>query len=210
MPAWALLHEPAQVMGLADQAHREALAAPLALEAACQAVDLIVRVGLLRNDAEAAIAALTKGSIGSAPMQCKAVRLNRIAYNSELDLILSHVPDLALVEEGIIDEASRNGTHYGPDANLAHVLGPRISDSLWASITALLDPLHWRVKVNLFASEANARAARYFSRFGEPGAEVIDAFTVLDWAASQCPLLCIAAHQYAYSVPGSHKYAQFA
>jgi hypothetical protein len=84
-----------------DQAHREALAAPLAVEAACQAVDLRVRVGLLRNDAEAAIAALTKGSTGSAPMQRQAARINHVAYNNELDLILTHVPGLALVEEGI-------------------------------------------------------------------------------------------------------------
>jgi hypothetical protein len=154
------------------------------MEAACQAVDLRVRVDLLRNDAEAAIAALTKGSTGSAPMQRQAVRLNRVAYTNDLDLILTHVPGLALVEEGI-DGASRAGSHFGPDANLANVLGPRVSDGLWASITSLPEPLRWRVTVDLFATEANARAERFFSRFGEPGAEAIDAFAVLDCQAGQ-------------------------
>ena len=172
---------------VADQAHREALAAPLALEAACQAVDLRVRLDLLRNDAEAAIGALSKGSTGSPAMQRPAVRLNRIACANELELVLTHVPGLALVEEGI-DGASRSGSHFGPDANLAHVLGPRIGDGLWDTILTLLAPLRWTVTVDLFASESNARAARYFSRYGEPGSEAVDALSVLDWAVSQCPL----------------------
>jgi hypothetical protein len=117
----------------ADQAHREALAAPLALEAACQAVDLRVRLGLLRNDAEAAIGALAKDSTGSPEMQRQAVRLSQVARANELELVLTHVPGLALVEEGI-DGASRSGSHFGPDANLAHVLGPRFGDGLWSTI----------------------------------------------------------------------------
>jgi hypothetical protein len=68
--------------------------------------------------AEAAIAALTKGSTGSAPMQRQAVHLIRIACENKLDLILSQVQGLALVEEGI-NGASRAGTHSGTDANLA-------------------------------------------------------------------------------------------
>jgi hypothetical protein len=159
-----------------------------------------LRVGLLRNDAETAIAALTKGNTGSAPMQRQAVRLNRVAYNNELDLILMHVPGLSLVEEGI-DGASRTGTHFGPDANLAHVLGPRVSDGLWASIMSLLEPLRWRVTIDLFATETNARADRYFSRFGEPGAEAVDAFAVPDWAASQCPHCADQHREVGYAYP---------
>ena len=186
----------------ADQAHREALAAPLALEAACQAVDLRGRLGLLRNDAEAAIGALAKGSTGSPEMQRQAVRLNRVARANELELVLTHVPGLALVEEGI-DGASRSGSHFGPDANLAHVVGPRVGDGLWNTILSLLAPLRWTVTVDLFATESNARAARYFSRFGEPGSEAVDALSVLDWAVSQCPL-CAERHRevgYAYPPP---------
>jgi len=86
---------------ISDQARREALAAPLALKAACQAVDLRVCLGLLRIDAEAAIGALAKGSTGSPEMQRQAVRLNRVACTNELELVLAHVPGLALVEAGI-------------------------------------------------------------------------------------------------------------
>ena len=176
-----------------DQAHRKALAAPLSFEAACQAVDLRACFGLLRNDAEAAIGALAKGSTGSPAMQRQAVRLNRAAYGVEADLLLAHVPGLALVEEGI-DGASRTGDHFGSDANLAHVLGPRVGDTLWSTIQSLIAPLRWKVTVDLFATESNARAPRYFSRFGEPGAEATDALSVSDWAGSVCPH-CYASHR---------------
>ena len=79
----------------------------------CQAlaVDLRVLYGLLRNDAEAAIGSLTEGSTSSPPMQRQAVRLNQVAYQQELDLLLADVPGLALVEEGI-DCASRSGSQF--------------------------------------------------------------------------------------------------
>ena len=62
---------------------------------------------------------------------CVAHRL-ACEHDSELDPPLMHVPGLALVDEGI-DGASLDGTHFGPEANLAHVLGPRVGDRLWAS-----------------------------------------------------------------------------
>ena len=178
---------------VAQQAHREALAAPLALEAACLAVDLRSGFGLLRNDAEAAIGALAKGSTSSPAMQRQAVRFNRVCYRQELDVTLMHVPGLALVEEGI-DGASRDGTHFGPEANLEHVLGPSVGPALWGAIEALIAPLGWRVTVDLFASEANAKARRYFSRYGEPSSEAVDALSVPDWACSLCPR-CGASHR---------------
>lgn len=129
----------------------------MALEAACQAVDLRVRSELLRNDAEAAIGALTKGSTRPPPMQHQAVLLNRIAYHQELDLLLTHVAGLALVEEGV-DVSSRAGTRFGPDANLEHVLGPRIRDRLWDSIESLVSPLGWKGTIDLFSSKSNSSA----------------------------------------------------
>ena len=185
---------------VAEQAHREALAAPLALEAACQAVDLRVRFGLLRNDAEAAIGALTKGSTSSPPMQRQAVRLNRVSYRQELDLLLAHVPGLALVEEGI-DGASRAGAQFGPDANLEHVLGPRVGDGLWGTIESLVAPLGWKVTIDLFASECNSRAQRYCSRFPEPGAECVDALSVSDWGESLCPRCGNRHREVGYAFP---------
>jgi hypothetical protein len=53
--------------------------------------------------------------------------------------------------------------------------------------------------VGLFATEAKARADRYFSRFGEPGAEAVDAFAVLDWAALQCPHCAEQYHEVGYA-----------
>ena len=124
----------------------------MALEAACQAVDLRVRFGLLRNDAEAAIGALIKGSTSSPPIQRQAVLFNQVSYSQELDLLLAHVPGLALVEEaqeGIV-RSSRAGTQFGPDANLELVLGPQVGDGLWGSIESLVAPLGWKGTIDLF------------------------------------------------------------
>ena len=54
--------------------HREILGAYLATECAAQHIDLRGRMILFRNDAEAAILALTKGSFASPVMQRSAVR----------------------------------------------------------------------------------------------------------------------------------------
>ena len=175
---------------VAEQAHREALAAPLALEAACQAVDLRVRFGLLQNVAEAVVGTLIKGSTSSPPIQRQAVLFDRVSYCQELDLLLAHVPGLALVEEaqeGIV-RSSRAGTQFGPDANLEHVLGPWVSDGLWGWNESLVAPLGWKVTIDLFASESNSRAQRYCRRFQipEPGAECVEVLSVFDWE-SLCP-----------------------
>ena len=183
-----------------EQAHREALGAPLALEASCAALDLRGCFGLLANDAEAAIGALRKGSTRSPPMQRQAVRLNRAAYRNDLDLLLFHVPGLALVEAGI-DGASRDGTTFGEDANLSHVLGPRVCDQLWNDIAGLIRPLGWVITIDLFASESNARAERFASRYGEPGCETIDALSIPDWAESPCPQCGDRHREVAYAFP---------
>jgi hypothetical protein len=183
-----------------EQAHREALAAPLAMEAACAHADLRGCFGLLVNDAEAAVGALPKGSTKSPPMQRQAVRLNRVAYTNDLDLLISHVPGTALVESGV-DGASRDGVVFGEDVNLQHVLGPRVSDGLWADIVRLIQPLEWNITIDLFASESNARADRFASRFGEPGSECVDALTIPDWGQSLCPLCGEHHREVVYAYP---------
>jgi hypothetical protein len=51
----------------------------------------------------------------------------------------------------------------------------------------------WRI-IDAYATESNGRAARYWSRYGEPGAEAIDALSVGNWPQSLCPI-CAAWHQ---------------
>ena len=171
---------------VSEQPYRECLAAPLALEGAAQIIDLRGRIGLLRNDAEAAIAALRKGSAHSAPMQKSALRTSRLCARLDLDLLPWHVPGMQLVEEGI-DGASRGGQHFGDDANLASVVGPAVSDGLWNQIEALAVGVGLRITVDAFASESNSRAPRFWSRYGEPGSEAVDALSVSDWGKSLCP-----------------------
>lgn len=185
---------------VAEQAHREALAAPLALEAACARVALGGMVGIFRNDAAAAIGALRKGCSKSAVMHDAARRFNRVCAREDIDPLLWHVSGLRLVEEGI-DGASRGGTDFGPDANVESVLGPRATDALWERIRQAAASAGWAVTIDLFASAANARAARFCSRFPEPHAEAFDAFSVLSWAHSRCPQCGQWHAEVAYAFP---------
>ena len=181
------------------QPHREILAACLATESAAQRVDLRGSLILYRNDAEAAIAALNKGSFQSPVMQRSAVRLNRLLF--ELDVVprMWHVPGLALVAEGI-DGASRGGGDLGDDCVDA-IVGPAVSDDLWGRIEEELQKLGWRVTIDLFASASNARCERFCSRTHEPGAERTDAFTMLDWSESECPVCGKRHREVAYAYP---------
>jgi hypothetical protein len=140
----------------------------------------------MRNDASAAVSAFRKGSSQSPQMQRCALRLNRDAAAADVDFSPWHVPGLQLVAEGI-DGASRAGVALGDDANLAAVLGPAVVDELWLLILQAATAVGWQPSVDAFASESNARAARFWSRFSEPGCDAIDALSVLDWAQSPCP-----------------------
>ncbi len=184
-----------------EQPHRECLAASLALEAAAQAVNLRGLTGLLRNDAEAAIAALRKGS-SSAPMQSCALRFARLCAALDIDTVLHHVAGLQLITEGV-DGASRGGDHFGTDANLESTLGPSVSSSLWSQISSALMTIGWRVTVDAFATESNRRAPRFWSRFGEPGSEAVDALSVPDWRHSCCPHCAGLHREIVYAFPPS-------
>jgi hypothetical protein len=75
-----------------------------------------------------------------------------------------------------------------------------VGDELWEEIETVLRRIGWGVTIDLFATASNARCARYCSRTHEPGAERTDAFTMLDWSSSECPL-CRQTHRevvYAY------------
>ena len=188
---------------VSEQPFREALGGTLAFEAFAQAVDIRGRSCVLRNDAAAAIAALRKGSTQSPPMQRCALRLDRAAAVLDVDCLLLHVPGLTLVAEGI-DGASRGGADFGPDVNVDSILGPAVSDELWLLVARAAADAGWRgVTVDAFASESNARAPRFWSRFHEPGAEAIDALCVLDWSRSMCPACGDAHREVVYAFPPS-------
>ena len=177
-----------------EQPYREALAGALGFEGFAQAVDIQGFSCVLRNDAAAAISCFRKGSTQSPQMQRCALRLDRAAASANVDLLPYHVPGLTLVAEGI-DGASRAGADFGAGVNVDSILGPAVSDKLWQLVTNAAAAAGWGgVTVDAFASESNARAPRFWSRFHEPGAEAIDALCVSDWARSACPV-CGMAHR---------------
>jgi hypothetical protein len=49
------------------------------------------------------------------------------------------------------------------------------------------------ITVDALAPASNACTARYQSEFPEPGSDAVDALSILDWAASLCPV-CGAPH----------------
>ena len=57
--------------------------------------------------------------------------------------------------------------------------------------------------MDAFASAANARTPRFWSRFLEPGAEAVDAMSVLDWAQSRCPECREVHREVVYAFPSS-------
>jgi len=181
------------------QPHREILGACLASECAAQLEDLRGAVILYRNDAEAAIAALSKGSFASPTMQRSAVRLNRLLFDLDVLPRFWHVPGLTLVNEGI-DGASRGGGVLG-DVCVDAVAGPAVKDDLWAKIETELGRHGWRATIDLFASACNARCQRYCSRTAESEAERTDAFTMSDWSMSQCPHCGLLHDEVVYAYP---------
>lgn len=158
------------------------------------------RMCILRNDASAAIAAFRKGSSQSAPMQRCAMLLARAAAAVDIVYLPWHVSGLQLVAEGI-DDASRAGNALGENVNLAAVLGPAVGDDLWRQVCAVAGAAGWKVTVDAFASESNARADRFWSAFLEPGSESLDALSSLDWAQSSCPVCGRRHREVLYAFP---------
>ncbi len=111
-----------------------------------------------------------------------------------------HVPGLQLVAEGI-DGASRAGDDPGQGRNVQAVVGPAVSDQLWTQIQAVATSVGWRITVGAFASASNARAARFWSEFPEPGSDAVDALSVLDWAVSPCPVCGSPHREVVYAFP---------
>jgi hypothetical protein len=184
-----------------EQPFREALGGVLAFEGFAQAVDIQGFSCILRNDAAAAIASFRKGSTKSPPMQRCALRLDRAAASANVDLLRYHVPGLTLVAEGI-DGASRAGDDFGPGANVDSILGPAVSDHVWHLVCrAAADAGLGDFTVDAFASESNARAPRFWSRFHEPGSEAISALCVPDWARSLCPTCGVMHREVLYLHP---------
>jgi hypothetical protein len=153
---------------VSQQLFREALGGALAFEAFAQAVDIRGLTCVLRNDAAAAIASFRKGSTQSPPMQRCALRLDRAAALLDVDCLPLHVLGLSLVAEGI-DGASRGEADFGPYANVDSILGPSISDGLWLLVARAAVAAGWDgITVDAFASESNARAPRFWSRWSCP------------------------------------------
>ena len=66
------------------------------------------------------------------------------------------------------------------------VVGPSVSDELWAKINTTAQSIRLRTTSDLFATEPNNRAERFCSHCREPGSEAVDELMVPDWVRSSC------------------------
>ena len=67
----------------------------------------------------------------------------------------------------------------------------------------------WTISIDLFASTSNALTGRFFSRFPEPDAEAIDAFSGQDWNASACPYCGLHHREVFFAFPPPSLLPQF-
>jgi hypothetical protein len=126
--------------------------------------------------------------------------ISRLCATHNATCLFLHVPGSVLVAEGI-DHASRGGA--APD------LGPACRDSLRSTIYAFAARHGWTISIDLFASASNALTGRFFSRFPEPDAEAIDAFSGQDWNASSCPYCGLHHREVFFAFPPPSLLPQF-
>ena len=74
---------------------------------------------------------------------------------------------------------------------------------MWSQVCSALAFIGWRVTVDAFATESNRCVARFWSRFGEPGSEAVDALSVPDWRHSPCPHCAGMHREIVYAFPPS-------
>jgi hypothetical protein len=174
------------------QVHNEGLAGSLALAAAERLGDLTDAVVILRNDCAPALSALEFGSTRAPSLQANAMAIARLCARYNATCLFLHVPGTTLVAEGI-DAASRAGA----DAERGPACGP----TLVAAARWLAARLGWTISVDLFATAANAVVPRFFSRYPEPSAETVDAFTSPSWNASTCPACSLCHREVFFAFP---------
>jgi hypothetical protein len=166
----------------AEQVHREGEGCVRALTIALawaddHGVSLQHKHVLIRGDCFGVLTAMTKGSYKSPVLQEQALRFNRLCYARQLFPSLLHITGEKMVELGI-DGLSRDGAK--------EVHGPCVDDAMRKQIHDLAMLAGWDLTLDLFASKDNAVLPRYCSRFYEPTATWVDAFTYPCWRCRRC------------------------
>jgi len=183
-----------------DQVDREALGVCIAFETAAALVDLSHSSVILRNDSEAALCALRKGSTGSPFLQACAMRLHRLAAEIDTDLLFLHVPGDILIAEGI-DKASRSLTEAER--------GPACGPELRVIVQAAARRQGWTLSVDLFACGENSLCPRFYSRYPDAAAAATNALTVPCWNVSLCPACGLRHREASFAFPPRNMIAAF-
>ena len=170
--------------------HRHALAVLLSLNALALTTSLQQRSILVRCPAPSAALALQRG-VSSDPVLQDIVLLFTAAC---LDWHIG--PPAFLLVQGPADPALATL----PISTLTDTSTPQLR----LLIRSLARSASQRISLDLFASSLNAFCPRFCSEFGEPAAELQDAFCQPSWASSLCPCCGVTRPEFVLLYPPFH------
>ena len=135
------------------------------------------KVVLHEGDCKCVVKALKVGSSKSAMLHDTAVEIWREAARMDVSLFSGWVPGKEIIKSGSDGLSREDGYDWG---------GLSARGKAWDAVESLLKRNGWRLTVDLFASQANAKTERFYSLFHEPAAEMVDAFKALSWGSAPC------------------------
>jgi hypothetical protein len=162
-----------------NQPWREGYASLMCLESFAPLMPASSTV-LHEGDCQCVVAAINKGTGKSAILHRLAVKIWKSVAKHALLVYSGWIPGTEIIHSGA-DAMSREAGLDWSGLELDR------TKQAWQAVQRLLQANGWELTLDLFASEANAKCARFMSRHEQPKAECVDAFTAASWAVNACP-----------------------
>ena len=170
--------------------HRQALSVLLSLHALARTTSLCQRSILVRCPSPIAVLALQQGVSADPILQDIALLFTVACLDWQIDA------PAFLLAQGTVD--SPPGAL--PPCTLTDTSAPRLR----MIIRSLAQQASQRISLDLFATAGNAICPRFCSQFGEPAAELQDAFSQPSWASSLCPVCGASRPEFVLLYPPFH------
>ena len=132
---------------------------------------------LHHGDCMCAVAAIRRGSAASTVLHRLALKIWKATSRHAIMLYSGWIPGKMVIKLGADGLSREEGYDWG---------GVSATGNAWKAVETLLARHQWQLTVDLFASEENAKAQRFYSMYHEPKSEAVDAFTEPSWAHSLC------------------------
>ena len=162
-----------------NQPWREGYASLMCLESFAPLMPASSTV-LHEGDCQCVVAAINKGTGRSEILHRLALKIWKSVAKHSLLMYSGWIPGTEIINSGA-DAMSREA---GLDWSGLEIDKDK---QAWQAVQTLLKANDWELTLDLFASEANAKCARFMSRHEQPKAECVDAFTAASWTVNSCP-----------------------